>query len=183
MTHKTCHPQLFTAVFIGWRYDDIAKKLLSQFKYKYAYKLSKIITDLLVVRLKETKFIDLINKNCVLCPIPSHISHLRKRGFNQSGLVARGLSKELDIEIIENFLVRDGDNRYQSHLHVEERKNLKDVFNTNNKIINKDIVLIDDVITTGTTINRAAKAIGKKDLKAIALFRGNPHYSSFDSHR
>jgi ComF family protein len=176
MTHARCNKYNIDALFIGWQYDDIAKNILSQYKYRYAYRLSKIISRLLVKRLENTHFTDLLNNNSVLIPIPSHKAHIKKRGFNQSALIARELSMKLNIPIVEDSLVRDRDKRYQAKLEVKERKNLKKVFNVTKKIGNKEIVLIDDVVTTGSTINKAAMSFKNKSIKAIALFRGRPHY-------
>jgi ComF family protein len=176
MTHARCNKYNIDALFIGWQYDDIAKNILSQYKYRYAYRLSKIISRLLVKRLENTHFTDLLNNNSVLIPIPSHKAHIKKRGFNQSALIARELSMKLNIPIVEDSLVRDRDKRYQAKLEVKERKNLKKVFNVTKEIGNKEIVLIDDVVTTGSTINKAAMSFKNKSIKAIALFRGRPHY-------
>jgi ComF family protein len=176
VTHARCSKYNINALFVGWQYDSIAKNVLSQYKYRYAYKLSKIISKLLIQRLKDTHFIDLLNSNSVLVPIPSHKTHIQKRGFNQSALIAKELSVKLNIPIVEDSLVRDRDKRYQAKLEVKERKSLKKVFNITRKIDNKEIVLIDDVVTTGSTINKAAMSFKNKSIKAIALFRGRPHY-------
>lgn len=177
LTHKQCRKNNLEAVFIGWRYDDIAKKILSQFKYRYAYKISKILANLLVDRLRKTGFLDLITEEHVLMPIPSHISHTRKRGYNQSSLIAEELSRRVGIPILKESLVRDKDKRYQSTMSSTKRAELGKVFSINRKLPKEKIVLIDDVVTTGTTLNRAALALNKKDVKAIALFRGRPRYS------
>jgi len=176
LTHTKCNKWGIKALFVGWQYDDITKKILGQYKYRYAYKLSKIITDLLLERLKNTHFIDLIGKNSVLVPTPSHRSHIRERGFNQSLLIARELSEKLNIPIKEDSLVRDRDKRYQAQLPVHKRQNLKDVFTLKKDIHDKEILLIDDVVTTGSTLNKAASSFKNKNIKAIALFRGRPHY-------
>jgi ComF family protein len=176
MTHAGCNKYNINALFIGWQYDSIAKKILSQYKYRYAYKLSKIISKLLIKRLESTHFIDLLNNNSVLVPIPSHKAHIKKRGFNQSALIAKELSMKLNIPIVEDSLVRDRDKRYQAKLEVKERKSLKKVFSVTKEIENKEIILIDDVVTTGSTINKAAMSFKNKSIKAIALFRGRPHY-------
>jgi ComF family protein len=165
------------AVFVGWQYDKITKRILSEYKYRYSYRVSGILGNLLLDRLKSTGFLSLINSNDILLPIPSHIKHLRKRGFNQSTLVAKHLSQKLGLEIKEDYLIRYRDSRYQSQLDLKDRKGLKNVFKCEKDMINSEIILVDDVITTGSTINRAARALKAKSIKALALFRGRPHYS------
>jgi len=98
------------------------------------------------------------------------------RGFNQSALIASQLSKKLDFKFDENILVRKKDSSHQSQATLEERLKLKDVFELNKEVKNKDIILIDDVISTGTTINKAAQKLKGNSINAIALFRGRPRY-------
>jgi competence protein ComFC len=98
------------------------------------------------------------------------------RGFNQSSLIASQLSKKLDFKFDENILVRKKDSSHQSQATLEERLKLKDVFELNKEVKNKDIILIDDVISTGTTINKAAQKLKGNSINVIALFRGRPRY-------
>jgi len=180
ITHKRCNRYGIDALFFGWEYNDIAKKILVQYKYRYAYKLAEIISELLIQKLKDTGFINLINKDSLLLPLPSHRLHIQKRGFNQSTLIGEFLSKYLDIPIQEDILKRVGSADYQANLELRDRINLGEVFTLQKEVQEKNIILLDDVVTTGTTINRAATVLKRKDnnIKAIALFRGRPHYYS-----
>jgi ComF family protein len=163
-------------VFIGWEYNSIAKKILSQYKYRYAYKLSEILSQLLLERLRVTKFLDLIQSDSLLVPIPSHHSHIQKRGFNQSYLIAQYLSNFLKIPLGKNLITRIGNSNYQSTKSLNDRKQLKDVFKPIEDIKGKNIVILDDVITTGTTLNRVSKSLKGNNIKAIVLFRGRPRF-------
>jgi predicted amidophosphoribosyltransferase len=98
------------------------------------------------------------------------------RGFNQSSLIATHISKELSLKIDEDILIRKRDSSHQSQATLEERVKLKDVFELNKVIKNKEILLIDDVISTGTTINKAAQTLKGNSINAITLFRGRPRY-------
>jgi predicted amidophosphoribosyltransferase len=98
------------------------------------------------------------------------------RGFNQSSLIATHISKELGLKIDEDILVRKKDSSHQSQATFEERVRMKDVFELNKVLKNKEIILIDDVISTGTTLNRAAQTLKGNSINAIALFRGRPRY-------
>jgi competence protein ComFC len=176
-THTECNTVGLDAVFVGWQYDETAKKILSEYKYKYAYKLSEIITKLLYGRLENTRFIECISPNSIFVPIPIHKSHQNSRGFNQSTLIAQKLSGKMGLDLEENLLIRDKDSHHQSQADYKKRKDLGDVFSLTREIKNKDIIIVDDVITTGTTINRIAKTLTGNNLKAIALFRGRPRYN------
>ena len=175
-THEKCNIYGIQSLFVGWQYNDIAKKIISQFKYKYSYNLASIISSLLIKRLNEIGFLDQINSNSLLIPIPIHRKHLSERGFNQTLLIAKELSKELNIQLEDNILYRTGSSKYQAKSNVEERRKLKDVFYLKEKLINRDIILIDDVITTGATINNASITLKGNQIKALALFRGKPRY-------
>jgi ComF family protein len=179
-THSYCISGGINSVFVGWQYNEVAKKILSQFKYRYAYRVSKILSKILLERLEKTGFLKDIQKGSILLPIPSHRSHIKKRGFNQSALIAEHISERLGLEIYKDFMIRDSDSRYQSHLSVKDRSSMGSVFSIKSDIYKKNIILLDDVITTGTTLRRAARCLKGNKIQAIALFRGRPHYSGFD---
>ena len=176
ITHPKCNKLSVNSVFIGWEYDSIAKKILSEFKYRYAYKLSEILSELLIKRLKQTRFIDNLPSDSILIPVPIHSFHQNKRGFNQSILISRRLSKALGFDLAEDIIIRKKDRQHQSQATLKKRKDLGDVFDLTHEIKNKNIVIVDDVVTTGTTINRVAKTLASNNINAIALFRGRPRY-------
>ncbi len=93
-----------------------------------------------------------------LVPIPLYKKRQRKRGFNQAGLIARELSRQIQIPVFEDLLVRVHNTRAQKELNDLERKNnLKKAFKTSvNKVQLNHILLIDDIYTTGSTMNEAA---------------------------
>jgi len=175
-THEKCNRYGINYAFVGWQYDKIPKKILSQYKYRYAYKLSEILSTLLLIRLEQTNFSTILSKESIIVPIPIHRTHEYKRGFNQSSLIATHISKKLGLKFDEDILVRKKDSSHQSQATFEERVRMKDVFELNKVVKNKEIILIDDVISTGTTINRAAQKLKGNSINAIALFRGRPRY-------
>lgn len=177
LTHISCKEANIQAVFVGWQYNSVAKKLLSQYKYRCAYSLSKILSEFLIKRLTETGFLKNIDSDSLLLPVPIHRSHKRDRGFNQSQLISQHLSNQLGIKMVEDIITRVGDSSYQSQSEAYKRKTLGDVFIVKKKYLNKNIVVVDDVISTGTTLDRVAKSLEGNNLKAITLFRGRPHYS------
>jgi ComF family protein len=176
MTHRECNNWGVNSLFVGWEYDNIAKSILSEYKYKYAYKLSEILSKLLIDRLKQTGYIEIFTANSLIIPVPIHQSHRNKRGFNQSSLIGYRLSKELNLNFSEDLLIRKKDGTHQAQGDAKRRKSLGDVFYLNQKIINKQIIILDDVITTGTTINRVAQKLKGNSINAITLFRGRPQY-------
>ena len=175
-THNKCNRYNLNSVFVGWQYDSITKKLLSQYKYRYASKLADILSNLIVKRIKETHFCNLLDKNSLIIPVPITKNHFNKRGFNQSLLIANNLSRFFHFDLRDDLLLRRNSKKRQSTSSLRERKSLGNVFSLSKKITNRKIILVDDVMTTGTTINRAAQAFKGNRIQAIVLFRGKPRY-------
>ena len=93
----------------------------------------------------------------LIVPIPLHKSRRRKRGFNQAELIAKKLGKELGIPVSVDTLFRTRKTKPQKELNDQERKsNLKNAFEIGkNDLEFKKILLIDDIYTTGSTIDIA----------------------------
>jgi len=98
----------------------------------------------------------------VLVPVPLHQKRLRERGYNQSGLLARALGKLTDLPVVEDCLIRPRHTLPQARTAtVEERKsNIADAFACRNqRLRNKQVLLIDDVATSGATLDACAAAL------------------------
>jgi ComF family protein len=97
-----------------------------------------------------------------IVPVPLHSSKMRKRGYNQSELLARHISASLSIPYVD-ALKRTKKTLKQSEQSKEERrKNLKDAFavkSSPEKIINSSVLLVDDIYTTGSTVDECSKAL------------------------
>lgn len=114
--------------------------------------------------------------NCdVIVPVPLHKEKLSQRGFNQSEEFAIGLSKSLGIPVNSDLLVRNEYTSTQTRKSRTERwENVKDVFEVKDQAVaaNKAVLLVDDVITTGATIEACCRAIekaGAKQLNVVSL--------------
>lgn len=98
----------------------------------------------------------------LITSVPLHPKKLKERGFNQSSLIADILSRNLNIEVNNFLLIRTKNTRPQKDLSDLERiLNVRDVFSINKKytFIHKNILIIDDIYTTGNTINNCAKIL------------------------
>lgn len=108
------------------------------------------------------------NNADLIIPVPLHKSRLTKRGYNQSVCFAAGLSQKLNIPVDEDNLVRIRATETQTHRSRFSRfENMQEVFTLTNPeaLINKHVLLVDDVITTGSTL----EAGGAELLKAEGL--------------
>jgi ComF family protein len=97
----------------------------------------------------------------VIVPVPLHSSRQRDRGYNQAALLAREVGIHLDLPVAENVLTRIKDTAPQIDLNAEERQaNVHDAFQmVNTSLAEKRVLLIDDVCTTGSTLEAACRAL------------------------
>lgn len=113
----------------------------------------------------------------LLIPVPLHPKKLKKRGFNQAAILAKEVSKRHQILLDLFSLCRNRDSESQTNLTYRERKdNVKDAFSVklSSKIKGKNILLIDDVYTTGATVNECSKVLlraGAKKVDVLTLAR------------
>ncbi len=145
-------PLVFALAYLKFRKTGVVQHLLHQLKYnnhpEIGVKLGKIYG-------KELIDSGYINKFDLIVPIPLHSSRKRSRGYNQSAKFAEGLSSSMKIPWDENIVVRKIKTTSQTRKSKAERWiNVKDVFviQQPEKVINKRILLIDDIITTGATL-------------------------------
>lgn len=164
-------------ILIAGNYQD---KLLSQaiktFKYKFVKNLSihlgKFLSEFLFEQIikereKKPEFIKNI-KDTIIIPVPLHKKRLNWRGFNQSEELAKILAKKFSLEI-STELKRIRHKKPQTQLKKQKRKeNIKNCFAwSGEKIQNKNIILIDDVTTTGSTLNECAKILKENGVDEV----------------
>ncbi len=155
--------------------NNLLGKLIYAYKYNFVIDVLKNFEFLIQNFLKENKkYFEGVD--CIV-PVPLHKRRLAERGFNQAEEIARLLSRELNIEM-QNILVREKATKQQAKLHKQERiKNIKDAFilKSGIDVKNKNIIVVDDVFTTGSTLGECARVLkdtGAKSVKAFTLARG-----------
>lgn len=158
----TVHPRPWDAAFSVFRMDGDAKELLHSFKYQAHLELARFMG-----RLAASKIGSFMREKDVsidyIVPVPLHWTRFLMRGFNQSNLISSVISGELDIPV-GRFLKRKTATKQQAHLNrIERMKNLKHAFHVNNSTIleKRAILLVDDVMTTGSTLEAATEAVFK----------------------
>ena len=138
-------------------YTNLSKKIIFGLKYNNKTYLSKYIA----IIMKEKLELENIKFDYILF-VPLHKKRLRQRGFNQAEKIAIDLGKIMNIPVVDN-IQRKNNTRRLYKLGAEERvKELKNAFIINNNIIdlrNKNILLVDDIFTTGSTVNEISKIL------------------------
>jgi len=111
----------------------------------------------------------------ILIPVPLHIKKLRQREFNQSAILAKELSKAWNTPLSINSLIKIKDTLDQASLEAKDRfHNIKDAYSVIKGVKGLKVGLVDDVVTTGSTIMECAKVLkkaGAKEIHAITLAR------------
>lgn len=162
-------------VFSLFKYNDpLARKIIKNFKYRY---VKSIVHELEpIIRKFLLKYSGLIEKDGVtLLPVSLGWYKIRERGFNQAEELAKVIKKILNLEINTKILKKCGITRSQATLSYEERfNNLKGAF----KVIKtppKNVIIVDDVFTTGSTVKEVAsvlKKAGTERIQIITFARG-----------
>ncbi len=151
-------PPAFTQTWSLFPYQSPLKEAIILFKYRGKRSLTKPFLQAMIPALPTLPTVD------VLMPVPLHPQRLREREYNQSLLLAHGLSQHLQIPLVLSCLLRIKATVPQTSLSRKERlTNLHRAFSIDDatRIKDKRILLIDDVFTTGTTLHECAKALRK----------------------
>lgn len=145
-------------------YAGKLRDLVLALKYSRSLHLCHLFSDLLLEISKCLTQPDLI------LPVPLSDTRLRMRGFNQSLEMGRYLAKEINVKISGSVLYRIKDNLPQEGLDAEQRKeNIKGVFAVSKMIENQRIWLIDDVMTTGSTLEECCKVLLANGAKSVSI--------------
>ncbi|MCX5698015.1 MAG: ComF family protein [Candidatus Omnitrophica bacterium] len=150
----------FDRAFSPTLYEGTIKKLLHEFKYKGKDYLGATLTKPMLEFITEYRlpmeYMDLV------IPVPLHNSKLREREFNQAHILGSHIAREYKKEIRLDLLVRHRNTLTQTNLETGERlKNVKNCFSVTDgtAVTGKNILLVDDVLTTGATCSEAALAL------------------------
>lgn len=147
-------------------YESPIDHLIGKMKYEGDLSCAAVLGDLL---LESVSNIDQIPD--VLIPVPLHNKRLVKRGFNQSIEISRAISKQLDVPLKIQCVQRTKPTQAQQSLNLKQRKqNIKGCFEVQKTLNYKHVVLIDDVITTGSTVNELARVLKKSGVEKVSVW-------------
>ena len=144
----------------------ITQSIIHEIKYKDNIKLAHYLGTVLGVKLKEKNIVF----DCVI-PVPLHKKRQKQRGYNQAEEIAKGIRESTGMPVLTNTLLRTKHTNTQTNKDKKLREeNIFDAFEINSNAIftTKNILLVDDVITTGATINECLKVLNK--IKSVNVF-------------
>lgn len=173
--HPRCRaPHGLDGIFSGVEYKGVVKYIVYQFKYLSHLKdLKHTMTDLLVEALNQNEtFYHVLKQSPIVTSVPLHKTRHKKRGYNQSDLLAKNLSRRLNLFYSQHMLQRTKNTKPQFKLKRHERKqNIKNAFQVKSdhkeKVRSKTILLIDDLTTTGLTLQECAKVLKRSGAKQV----------------
>ncbi len=160
----------FNQIYSACSYQGIIKESIQLLKYKGKLILIEQLSRIMIEFARENKVFTGID---YLGFVPLHRTRLKEREFNQSRLLALKLSRHFEVPLLDNLLKRVRPTPSQTNLSKEERfKSLREVFaaRENEEIKGKIILLVDDVFTTGATLNECAKVLREAGVKQVGGF-------------
>ncbi len=169
------HPPHFASARSVARYDGVVRQMILAFKYHAATWLAGDLLHLLATGYATYFSPDDVQ---VIAFVPLHPTRRRERGFNQAELLAHGLSRRFGKPLLRPGLVRRRPTPSQTRLTAAQRRaNVQDAFQIRNNpwLEGKRILLIDDVMTTGATVDACARQLttaGAARVHVLTLARG-----------
>jgi ComF family protein len=165
------HAPGFDATIAAFEYAFPIDKLIQAFKFSGQLALVNQLADALVPRINT--------RPDHLIAMPLHPLRLRERGFNQSQLLAQRLAQSQGISLLTNACTRTRNTLPQSSLHWQERgENMHGAFTCSTDLSGKHIAIVDDVMTSGASIEELASTLrqsGATKISAWVLARTLPH--------
>lgn len=150
------------------RYEGVGKEIVHALKYRgYTAVVDRLMAPLMLELLEEAEPFD------VLVPVPLHRARLRRRGFNQAELMAKGIAGMLDSSVSGKLQVVRRTRDQVQLSGAARRANVAGAFQVRGRISGR-VLLIDDVFTTGATMSECAGALtraGAREVHALSLCR------------
>jgi competence protein ComFC len=171
---KSCQEKVLSGNFDQnnfsiFKYRGVVKKAIIALKYKFATDVLDELVDICIQKLNSKSY-----HNILLIPIPLHWQKENSRGFNQSRILGEEIAKKMSWSFNPDLLLRPKPTKSQSTLSKDLRKtNIYNAFILNPEykptkdILNCNILLFDDVYTTGSTIREAKKTLNYEGFKNI----------------
>jgi ComF family protein len=157
----------FDYCYTPFAYGYPISNLIGNFKFSEKFYAGRLLAELLIKFIKE-KDIELPD---LIMPVPLHPTRLKERGFNQALELAKPIGRHFNIPVDIKSCKRTKATATQSTLDKKVRKkNMRGAFEITQPLDCKHLVLIDDVVTTGTTVNELAKTLKANGAKRVDVW-------------
>ena len=162
-------------LYILFDYDNRIRTLVHLYKYKRYLTLANYFAIEAVNSFPELK----TNLYNAIIPVPLHKIKYRERGYNQSAILADHISQLINVPVKNNLLIRKRYSRSQTNLNKNQREiNVLEAFSCNYIFLAERVLLIDDIITTGSTVNACAEVLLNAGIRMVDVFAlANPKIS------
>ena len=160
-------PPYFDSVLAPYRYEPPLDWLVQRLKFNARLSHGRVLAGLLG---------DHLQQSCpelpeIIVPVPLHSNRLRERGFNQALELARPLARRFRLPLVTDWLERHADTPQQSTLVAKQRtKNLRRAFSVRKALTAKHVAIVDDVVTTGATVNALAKLMKRNGVATVQVW-------------
>lgn len=169
-TSQTCgtclrRPPAWDQVTAALRYTYPVDALIQALKYRSNLPLAPILAELLLAKLPQNNLPDYV------IPVPLHPARLRDRGFNQALEISRYLCKKTGCKLLSNACSRTRHTPSQTEIPWKKRKqNVRRVFACQQNFSGKRVALVDDVMTSGATLNELAKVVLRQGAASVQIW-------------
>lgn len=174
------HPPAFDRVVPVGLFSSQLREAVHQLKFSRRPLLDRPLGELLARRLVNAVT---LTGETLFIPVPLHIKRLRQRTFNQSALIARHLVRRLQGRLELDLLLRCRKTEPQQSMRAEQRRqNLKNAFELSRPLAGEQVVLVDDVMTTGATVGECARVLrsGGAGRVVVAVLARAPRFFTIE---
>ena len=176
LRHMYCkEPYGLDGLICLWAYEGVAMKIIKKAKYRFYYDFLgelSVNSSQLSVRPEFSYFLKFLESKPMVIPVPLHLARERERGFNQAEMIGRSLASRHSLSFDSHLLERTRDTGHQTGRTREER--LEAVKNTfalptmpKMPSMPENVLLVDDVWTTGATLSECCKILKQNGAKTI----------------
>ena len=152
-----------------FKYDDIIRSIIIDYKFNEKAYIYRSIAEFIN---KNKKVYSKLYFYDIIMPVPISKKRKKVRGYNQSLLIAKEMAKIYDLKLKKNIIIKTKNNMAQRNLNKKDREanvvNAYKIIETK-EITNKKILLIDDIFTTGATVNECSKTLKNAGAKKIDI--------------
>jgi ComF family protein len=160
-------PPRFDRSYCAFVYHEPVSWLVQRLKYNGQLAGIRILSELL----RESLQAQVHDWPELIVPVPLHSRRLRVRGFNQALEIARPLAKAFGIALADNICQRQRDTQPQSELPAEQRAgNVRNAFQMRGDLPAKHVAIVDDVVTTGATVNELARLLKQRGAESVQIW-------------